>query len=206
MEPRVPCFTHQDVDIIERVSVHQGFFELQRLRLRHRLFEGGWSEPLTRELFVRDDAVCVLLYDPDRDAVALIEQFRVGALEDVRSPWLLELVAGIVEPGESTEAVARREAREEAGATVLDWVPVFRYHVSPGGSQEQISLVCARVDASGLGGYHGVEDEGEDIRVLVMPRSEAFTALSDGRINNAHTMLALQWLELNWQRLCETWR
>ncbi|WP_207063874.1 NUDIX domain-containing protein [Motiliproteus sp. SC1-56] len=206
MESLAVTFGHGDVEIEERETAYQGFFKLQRLRLRHRLFAGGWSAWQSRELFVRDDAVCVLLYDPDEDAVVLIEQFRVGALKDNESPWLLELVAGIVEPGESTAEVAARESREEAGAELLNWQPALRYHVSPGGSQEQVELVCAQVDATRLGGYHGAEEEGEDIRVCVVSRQEAYRAVCDGRIRNAHTLVALQWLQLNVTELRARWK
>lgn len=181
------------------------FFTLKRLRLRHALFEGGVSAELKRELFVRDDAVCALLYDPVRDAVVLLEQFRVGALHDAASPWLLELIAGIVEPGESVDQVAVREAQEEAGAVLEAIVPICTYHVSPGGSQERIHLLCARVDSEGLGGVHGLSEEGEDIRVLVVPRREAYDGVVCGRINNGPSIMALQWLELNHAALCRRW-
>lgn len=196
---------HSDVAVEQRESLYEGFFRMERLRLRHALFEGGQSSLLTRELFVRDDAVCVLLYDAARDAVVLIEQFRVGALDDAHSPWLLELVAGIVEPGESDAEVARREAREEAGAELGRLERICRYHVSPGGSREVIHLLCAEVDSQGLGGVHGLAQEGEDIRVLVVPREDAYQGVVDGRINNAPTIMALQWLQLNGARLRAEW-
>ncbi len=200
-------FTREDTEILAREEGYRGFFRLDRLTLRYRLFEGGWSAPLKRELFVRDDAVCVLLYDPDRDSVVLIEQFRVGALEEKSGPWLIELVAGIVEPGESEREVAIREAREEAGVQVdeQDLVPICNYHVSPGGSQEYIHLMCARVDSEGVSGYHGLEHEGEDIRVTVVARDDAWQAVEQGRICNAPTIMALQWLQLKWSELRRRW-
>lgn len=202
LEPR---FGHEDVDILQRETLYQGFFELHRLRLRHRIHQGGWSDELQRELFVREDVVCALLYDPDRETVVLLEQFRVGALKDVRSPWMLELVAGIVEAGETKEAVAERETQEESGAQILDLISVCDYHVSPGGSQEMTRLFCARVDSRELGGYHGLAHEGEDIRVIVVPELEAYQALTGGRIRNAHTLIALQWLWLNREQLKQRW-
>ena len=198
-------FSGDDVEIIESRTGYQGFFRLQQMTVRHRLFEGGWSRPLSRELFVRDDATCVLLYDPRADAVVLIEQFRIGALDDPHGPWLLELVAGIVEPGESDRQVACREAQEEAGAEILELVPICNYHVSPGGSREYVHLMCAKVDSSGLSGYHGLEQEGEDIRVAVVSRQQAYEAVESGRINNAPTIMALQWLQLNWSKLQAQW-
>ncbi|MEH6650786.1 MAG: NUDIX domain-containing protein [Motiliproteus sp.] len=196
-----PAFDQTDVELLQRERAFDGFFKLDRLQLRHALFDGGWSEPITRELFVRDDAVCVLPYDPGADAVLLIEQFRVGALDDQRSPWLLELVAGIVEPGETPADVAHREADEEAGAKLLALEPICHYHVSPGGSNETIHLLCGLIDSRGLGGHYGLAHEGEDIRAMVVSREQAYRAVTDGTINNAATIMALQWLQLNHLRL-----
>ena len=105
----------EDVDLQQREQSFRGYFSLETLTLRHRLFEGGWSAPVRRELFQRGDAVGVLPWDPETDELVLIEQFRVGALRDGHSPWMLELVAGIVEVGESDSEVVHREAEEEAG-------------------------------------------------------------------------------------------
>ncbi|MEH6626125.1 MAG: NUDIX domain-containing protein [Motiliproteus sp.] len=205
MKKLAASFGPDDVEILQRETAYEGFFQLQKLTLKHRLFEGGWSAPLTRELFIRDAAACVLLYDPWQDRVVLIEQFRIGALLDSTGPWLVELVAGIIEPEESDEAVATRESREEAGAEVLALYPICHYHVSPGGSQEKIHLMCAQVDSTGLGGFHGLEHEGEDIRVTSVTRQQAYTAVQSGRICNAPTIIALQWLQLNWQQLQTQW-
>lgn len=199
-------FSRSDVELLKRERAFDGFFKLDRLQLRHRRFEGGWTEPLVRELFVRDDAVCVLPYDPITDSVLLIEQFRVGALLDERSPWLFELVAGIIEPGESATDVAHREAEEEAGARLLALEPICRYHPSPGGTQEGIHLFCGLINAQGLGGLHGLAHEGEDIRASVMSRQLAYQALLDGVINNAGTIIALQWLALNHHQLRQQWQ
>lgn len=186
-----------DVEIIERQTCFQGFYKLERLRLRHRQFAGGMGPVLSRELFVRHDAVCVLPYDPQRDAVVLIEQFRVGALEKSANPWLLELVAGLIDKAEEPEEVARREAEEEAGLTLGALWPITRYFPSPGGSDEFVHLYLGRCDSEGAGGIHGLEEEGEDIRVHVLPLEDALAAVRDGRIGNAASIIALQWLALN---------
>lgn len=196
-------FNQQDVDILRREPGFRGFYRLDVLTLRHRLFAGGWGPELRRELFVRPDAVCVLPYDPWQDAVVLIEQIRVGALGKRTNPWMLELVAGLFDDGEEAEQVAHREAEEEAGLTLLNLTPITRYFPSPGGSDEQVYLYCATVDSRGVGGLHGLAEEGEDIRVSVWPRSEALAAMADGRIDNAASIIALQWLELHGQALRE---
>lgn len=197
-------FSHSDVKIHSRDVVYDGFFKMHKLHLSHASYTGGAVE-ITRELFVRGEAVCVLLYDPVREAVVMIEQFRVGALEHPNSPWLLELVAGIVEHGETCEEVAYREADEEAGATLTELVPITRFLVSPGGTNEWISLYCARVDSAGIGGIHGLETEGEDIRVQVLPCNEVFEMVADGRINNAPSIIGLQWLQMNRKDLKQRW-
>lgn len=199
-----PTFTSTDVDITQQEKLWDGFFKINRLHIRHALFEGGEVEVI-RELFRRDDAVCVLLFDPVKDAIVLVEQFRVGALSRADTPWLLELVAGIVEPGETPEDVALREAVEEAGADISDIVPITRYMPSAGGSDEYIELLCARVDSEGLGGVHGLAHEGEDILVHVLPFAEVCEMVANSTIDNAATIIAVQWLQLNKQKLLQRW-
>ncbi|RBI69628.1 ADP-ribose diphosphatase [Vreelandella sulfidaeris] len=190
----VPHFKRDDVDLLKRETLHQGFFRLEALELRHQLFEGGWSEPMRREVHSRFDAVGVLLYDPARDLVVLIEQFRAGAVDDSVSPWKLELVAGLVEDGESLEDVARREAWEEAGCKVAELTKLHTYYPSPGACNEQVTLFCGLVDCQGLGGIHGLDEEHEDIRVHVMPFANAWELLTLGRLDNAMCLIGLQWL------------
>ena len=186
-----------DVEVIEREPCFKGFYRLDRLRLRHRLFAGGMGPEIRRELFVRHDAVCVLPYDPQRDCVVLIEQFRVGALDKSQNPWLLELVAGLIDKDEEPEQVARREAIEEAGLTLGVLWPISAYYPSPGGSDERVHLYVGRCDSRLAAGIHGLEEEGEDIRVHVWSFEEALQAVRDGRIDNAASIIALQWLALN---------
>ena len=189
-------FNQQDVEILHRESGFRGFYQLDVLTLRHRLFAGGWGPALRRELFVRPDAVCVLPYDPWLDRVVLVEQMRVGALDKRASPWMLELVAGLFDADETPEQVAHREAQEEAGLVLRALTPIIRYFPSPGGSNEHVHLFCATVDSRGVGGVHGVPAEGEDIRVNVLSRRAAIQAMEQGQVDNAATIIALQWLQL----------
>lgn len=195
----------KDVEIVEKSTPFQGYFRIDRYRLRHRRHDGGWTGEMTREVFERGHAAAVLLYDPGLDAVALIEQFRVGAMAAGLCAWQIETVAGIIEPGETPEDVVRREAQEEAGAAVLDLVPIARYLVSPGGTTETCTLFCGRVDCSGLGGHHGLAEEHEDIRVFVVPVDEALAMLGQENTANAVTIIALQWLALNREALRAKW-
>lgn len=193
-------------EVLDKAIGYSGFFLMEKYRLRHELFSGGWSPDITRECLERGHAVAVLPYDPERDQIVLLEQFRIGALDFPGGPWLLEIVAGIMdEPGETSEDVARRETIEEAGCEILDLVPICHYLVSPGGTSESITLFCGRVNAAQVGGIRGVVDEHEDIRLHVVSRAEALNLLDSGRINSAAPIIALQWLKLNHSQLLERW-
>lgn len=200
-----PAFRRSDAEVLEDRPLYEGFYSMRKLRLRHRLFRGGWGQPVERELFVRPEAVGLLPYDPHRDAVGLVEQFRVGALSGGDSPWLLELVAGLIDRDEEPEAVARREAQEEAGVEVRALEPMYRYFSSPGGSNEYFHLFCAQVDLDQEGVF-GLAEESEDIRLHIVPAEEAFALLERGRISNAHTLIALLWLQREQARLQRQWR
>jgi len=198
-------FKSTDVTIKKRETVFQGFFRMDKLWLTHPRFDGTDMPVFTRELFIRGDATCVLPYDPVRDEVVLLEQFRLGALGRDRSPWLLELVAGMNEEGESPEEVAQREGQEEAGLTFKPLDKICDYLVSPGGTTELIHLYCGRISTESAGGLFGVEHEHEDILAHVFSADEAIAMIYDGRINNAAAIIALQWLQLNRPRLRESW-
>ena len=195
----------QDVELIEKTTPHRGYFRIDVYRLRHKCFGGGWTEVMSRELFERGHATVVLPYDPARDAVVLIEQFRIGAYVTGFGPWLIEVVAGIVEPGESPEEVARREALEEAGCEIAELEPIGTVLSSPGGCSEVLHLYCGRVDSEGVGGIHGLEHEHEDIRAFTLPADTALERLAKGEYYNASTVMTLQWLALNRERLKKIW-
>lgn len=205
--------SRDDVEVLSREVVFQGYFRVDRYRLRHALFAGGWSAPMQREVFERGHAVAVLPYDPALDRIVLLEQFRIGALAaadspwrpDGESPWLLEIVAGIIDAGEQPEQVARREAREEAGCQIEALMPIATVLVSPGVLSETIRIFCGRVDASGVGGVHGLAAEHEDLRVFTTTPDEAFKWLDAGRIINATTVIAIQWLRFNHGRVRTLW-
>ncbi|MDD5274329.1 MAG: NUDIX domain-containing protein, partial [Methylovulum sp.] len=151
--------------ILSKETVYNGFFRLEKYRLKHTLYAGGWSAELNRELFVRGECVGVLLYDPHTDQVVLIEQFRVGALAQPDHAWLVEIVAGAIEEGETASEVAYREALEEAGCTIEELLEISQFYTSPGGTAERLTLFCGKVDCTAVGGIHGLADEHEDIMV-----------------------------------------
>ena len=195
-----------DAELLERSTLYKGFFEMALYKMRHRLFAGGMSRPFTREVFLRNPVAAVLPYDPVRDTVVLLEQFRAGMFAaGAERPWMIEIVAGIIEEGETPEKVAHREAKEEAGATIADLEPVMTYFPSAGGCSEYVHLYCGRVDSDGLGGIHGLEHEDEDIRVFVDKTDQALARLARGEIENSLAIIALQWLALNRDRLRQQW-
>lgn len=201
-----PTYGSNDFTILDKKISYKGYFRIETYRVKYRLFAGGWSGVFTREIFERGSAAGALLYDPHLDKVVLLEQFRMGALSDDESPWLLELVAGVIDrDGETVQQVVERESQEEAGLIPTEFIPICHYWVSPGGTSERTTLFCAKVDASQAGGIHGLDEEQEDIRVLTCDPKEAFAAVTAGRINNASTIIALQWLQLNYKEVRNMW-
>lgn len=199
-------FAKNDVEIIARETLYSGFFSMELYRFRHRLFNGEMSGEIKREIFERGHAAVLLPFDPVRDEVVLVEQIRIAAYDVSESPWLLEMVAGMIEEGESVEGVARREALEEAGLVVGRTKPVLSYLASPGGTSERLSIMVGEVDATTAEGIHGLADENEDIRVHVVSREQAYQWVEEGKIDNAASVIALQWLQLHYQTLRNEWK
>ena len=199
-------FGPQDVRILEQETVFSGYFSVRRLTLQHRCFGGGWSQPIVREVFDRGDCVGVLPYDPATDSVVMIEQFRPGAIRGDQSPWMLELIAGVIDSDESDEQVVHREAMEEAGCVMSELLPIATVIPSAGACSEQIRLFCGRVSRAAIGGIHGLAEEGEDILVHAVTRPDALAMLAADRVPNGHTLIALQWLQIHGDALRERWR
>lgn len=199
-------FAKNDVEIIARETLYSGFFSMELYRFRHRLFNGEMSGEIKREIFERGHAAVLLPYDPVRDEVVLVEQVRIAAYDTSETPWLLEMVAGMIEEGESVEDVARREALEEAGLVVGRTKPVLSYLASPGGTTERSSIMVGEVDATTAEGIHGLADENEDIRVHVVSRELAYQWVEEGKIDNAASVIALQWLQQHYQTLRHEWK
>lgn len=199
MKPVV--FSQMDIEVLEKKSLYQGFFALDQFTFKHKLFAGGWSQPVIREVFERGHAVVVLPYDVKRDQVVLIEQVRFPVLATSKTPWLMELVAGMIEPGEAPLEVASRELLEETGLTSNNIHFINSYLASPGGSTERFYLYWAEVDAIKASGLHGLAEEHEDIQLHVLDRQQAYNRVVEGEIDNASTVIGLQWLQLNYQQL-----
>lgn len=198
-------FTKKDVTVIKKESLYKGFFECNRYHLTHKLYAGGESDLIMREVFERGHAVAVLPFDPIREELVLIEQFRFPAMETNNNPWMIEVVAGIIEPGEDLEDVCHREAQEEAGIALTNLTKISSYLASPGACTERIHVYIAQVDASTATGIHGLDSEAEDIKVLRVPLKQATQWLKNGKIDNSTAIIALQWLLLNKQQVIDDW-
>lgn len=196
-----------DVDVVELQTTYEGFFRIDRYRLRHKVFDGNrWSQEIDREVFERGHAVSVLPYDPHRDEVVLTEQFRMGGLAAPGvSHWQIECVAGIIDAGHTPEETAIRETQEETGLEVTNLTEAYHYLCSPGGSSETVRLYCGQVDSSTADGVHGLAEEGEFIRVFPATLPDAFDLLDTGKIANGMTIIALQWLRANRDELRRKW-
>ncbi|PKM11599.1 MAG: ADP-ribose diphosphatase [Gammaproteobacteria bacterium HGW-Gammaproteobacteria-3] len=192
---------NKEFEVLDKEVVYQGFFRLEKYRLKHAMYGGGWSAALDRELFRRGNCVAVLLYDPLKDAVVLIEQFRVGAILRNEPAWLLEIVAGAIEEGETAEQVAYREALEESGCRIQALKVIREFYTTPGGSSEWITLFCGKVDSTNVGGIFGLDHEHEDILVRAVSFDEAYRLMEQGHINSGIPIIAIQWLALNRDKL-----
>lgn len=202
-------YSNSDVNILDEQPLYQGFFKAYKIRLEHKLFakqsgqsakadvqDKAYSTAIERELVHRAIAVAAMLYDPHLDAIGLIEQFRVGALDASLGPWTLEGVAGMRDHAEEPlEAVMRRELIEEAGIEDCTLIPIVRYLPSPGGWAEQIQLYCALCDLRDKQGRYGLTHESEDLYLHVFRADDVFDALYTSRANNAATLIGLQWLK-----------
>ena len=192
-------------EIIEKEILYSGFFRMEKYRLKHTMYAGGWSPEISRELFVRGSCVAVLLYDPHADKIILIEQFRAGAIVQPDRAWLVEIVAGAIEEGETATEVAYRESLEEAGCEIQELLVINEFYTTPGGASERITLFCGKVDSTHIGGIHGLDHEDEDILVRAVDFDEAYQMVENNEIESAIPIIAIQWLALNKQKLKNKW-
>lgn len=193
-------------EILYREALFQGFFRVDRFHLRQELFAGGLSAPFSREVFNGGGRAAVVLpFDPRQDKVVFIEQFRAGPMARGEDPFLLELVAGMADQGETVEDTARREALEEAGCQIADLQKIFAYYPSPGAVSEFATLFVGRTTAPEDGALHGLAHEGEDIRVHVFDAAQAINLLYMGRLRDAASIIAMQWFALHHTELRSRW-
>jgi len=196
----------ETAEIVRQEVVFQGYFKVVRYFFRHTLHKGGMSGEVSREVFERGQAGGVLMYDPGRDEVVLIRQFRAGAYVAGRHPWTWEVVAGIIEEKETAEIMIRRETVEEAGIKVGELIPIQNVMLTPGACSEACQIFLGRIDSSKAGGVFGLADEHEDILVKVMPFADAYAMVERNEVDNAVGVIALQWLALHRDEVRKRWR
>jgi len=191
-----PAWQQADIEINSDNSVYDGFYQITQLELRHRCFSGEWSAWLTREQIRRADAAAVLLWDPRADKIVMIEQFRVGLVGTKQSPWMLEVVAGLIDSDETPEQTVRREAQEEAGYDISALHALGQFYNTPGGFTEKTHLFCGEIKAREKGDRRGLAHDHEDILTHVIDAGAVISALETGNlITSASTMIALLWLK-----------
>jgi ADP-ribose pyrophosphatase len=195
----------KEFKIINKEILYSGFFRMEKYCLQHTLYAGGWSAAINRELFIRGSCVAVLLYDPERDKVVLIEQFRAGAILQPDRAWLVEIVAGAIEEGETAIEVAYRESIEEAGCEIQELIVINEFYTTPGGASERITLFCGKIDSTQVGGIHGLDHEDEDIWVRSVDFDEAYRMVESNEIESAIPIIAIQWLALNKEKIRQKW-
>lgn len=195
----------KEFKIINKEILYSGFFRMEKYCLQHTLYAGGWSAAINRELFVRGSCVAVLLYDPERDKLVLIEQFRAGAILQPDRAWLVEIVAGAIEEGETAIEVAYRESIEEAGCEIQELIVINEFYTTPGGASERITLFCGKIDSTQVGGIHGLDHEDEDIWVRSVDFDEAYRMVESNEIESAIPIIAIQWLALNKEKIRQKW-
>ena len=188
-------YSASDVTIESREPIFRGFIQVEKVSFRHRLFnQPDYSPVIQRELIHRPEAAGVLLYNDRQQRFALIEQFRVGALNDSESAWQLEIIAGVLDGDEAPEDCIRRESLEESGCEVQQLQHLFSFYPSAGACSEFFHLYAAEVELPKMGGIFGMPDEGENIQLHLFDYSEVGTLLRNGRLRNAPVIMALQWL------------
>lgn len=194
-------YSASDVTIESREFLFRGFIQVEKVSFRHRLFnQPDYSPVIQRELIHRPEAAGVLLYNDQQQRFALIEQFRVGALNDSESAWQLEIIAGVLDGNESPETCIRRESLEESGCEINELQHLFSFYPSAGACAEFFHLYAAEVDLPSNGGIFGVPDEGEDIQLHLFDYAEITMLFKNNRLKNAPVIMALQWLSQHIQR------
>ncbi len=193
------------VRILQKKLAYDGYFKVFRYQLKHTLYDGKWGAKIAREVFERGNAAAVILYDPKRDKLVLIEQFRIGALVAELNPWVIEIVAGKIERGESAKEVIKRESLEESGCKPSRLMHITDFQPSGGGASEIVSLFCGKVDSKNVGGFYGVKEEGEDIKVTIKSLNDAMKMIEKGVIANSASIIGIQWLALNKQKVRKKW-
>ena len=193
-----------DWKIHQKQLAYNGHFKLSKYELSHEKYNGDTTPLLQRELVGRNDAVAMVAYDPVTDEVVLVEQFRIGAMAEDQ-PWLIEIVAGLIDEGESPEQVTIRESKEEIGCAPSKLIKIAGFYTSPGGISEWVHLYIGKISVEELDEAGGLEEEGEDIKIIVVPASDVPYMLSTGEVRSAIAIIGLQWFVMNRENIRQQW-
>ena len=189
-------YNNNDFEIKSREFLYTGFIRVEKISLRHRLFnQTEYSKLIQRELIQRKQAAGVLIYNDQQQRFALIEQFRVGAIDDAVSPWQLEIIAGVLDGDESPEHCLRRESLEESGCEIENLTHLYSFYPSAGACDEIFHLYVAEAQQPEQGGIFGMPDEGENIQLHILSYQDLSALLASDRLRNAPVIMALQWLK-----------
>lgn len=186
--------------IIDKKNLYDGFFKMNEVTLKYRKYDGNWSNNIKRELFGGAQVAAVLPYDPMSKEIILIQQFRPGTISKDIDHYLDEIVAGIIDEGESPEIAAKRECLEETGCEVKKLIPIQGYFPAPGSSESFYHLFLGEVKSFKGSKIQGLENENEDIFVKCFKINEVRKKMEDGKILNGLTLIALQWFFLHFYR------
>lgn len=193
-----------DWKIHQKELAYNGHFKLTKYELSHEKYNGETTPLLHRELVERNDAVAMVAYDPVTDEIVLVEQFRMGAITE-EQPWLIEIVAGLIEAGESPEEVTIRESQEEIGCKPSELIKIAGFYTSPGGNSEWIHLYIGKISVEELADSGGLKEEGEDIKITVVPASDVSYMLSTGEVRSGIAIVGLQWFVMNRENIRQQW-
>jgi len=194
-----------DVEILDESVLSDHFFTLKQYKVKHSSFLEGDCPAVVRERLEGKTAVSILLFDPHKDAIVCVEQFRIGLMGVADRSWSIETVSGFCDIAhEQPHEVAAREVVEEAGCELQDLIEVGEFFVSPGSSTERITVFVGCVDSAKVSGVHGLAREGEEIRPVVIPREAAVSQLFK-ELNSTSIIIALQWLQINLDELNQRW-
>ena len=183
--------------IINKKNIHKGFFEMNEVTLKYKKIDGSWTNNIKRELFGGAQVSAVLPYDPIKKEIVLIQQFRPGTISKNINNFLYEIVAGIIDKGESAETTAKRECIEETGCEIKNILPIQGYFPAPGSSESFYHLFLAEIDAFEGERVMGLKSENEDILVKSYKINEIKQKMQNKEIINGLSLIALQWFFLN---------
>ena len=183
--------------ILNKKNIHNGFFKMNEITLKYKKYDGSWSNEIKRELFGGAQVSAVLPYDPENKKIVLIQQFRPGTISRDSNNYLDEIVAGIIDPGETPKDTAIRECLEETGCKVKNLRSIQGYFPAPGSSESFYHLFLAEVIAPNKEAIRGLENENEDILVKSYTFEQVKEKMEKNEILNGLTLIALQWFFLN---------